>query len=924
MKKIALIDTFGFLFKSYYALPSLHNKDGFPTSLLSGFANLITNIYKEFKDYLIIFALEGEGMSFRKNFYENYKANRSAAPQDFIKQVEVIIEWLKKMEVPTISLRGYEADDCIASIAKIAQSNGYEDIKILSHDKDLYQLIDKEIHIYDYAKKEAVYEHECIKKFGIPPKDFITFQSIVGDSSDNVTGIKGVGEKGALKIMEHFKSLEELYGLSKKIEFSLKNDLFNSNEDILRSLDDQIDANHLKYLESIFPKSMLKNILEGKKSAFISRELITLKKDLFNNFNFSVIPINNNSMQNPLLKILDQLQKYQLSKIISKIKIDNNIENFTLKTHLLNDENELFNILESIPKDSLIAFDTESDGLDNDAKMVGFSFCFDGVNGYYVPFLHSSIYAKQVSIECAIKALSIIFEHDLIGHNIKFDLKLARLNFNLMFKKQTLDSMILAWLIDPASSLSLDNLMQSNFNHKMISFKDVVKKGQHFGNVDIKIAYKYAAEDAVATFNLYKILAKRIGNETLDIAKKLEFPFIKVLVELEITGFSISKEHFLSLQKDFSYKLESLRREIIEHAGVDFNVNSPKQLSAILFEILGLKNIKKSSTDESVLLALQKEHKIIAPLLEYRELSKMQGTYVEPMLKQEYTKENSKDSNDNKGGKIYASFVQTGTTTGRLSSKSPNLQNIPVRTELGRKIREGFIASPGNILIGIDYSQIELRLLAHFSEDKVLVEAFRNNLDIHLESAKRIFKDKINNVESDEIKKFRNIAKSINFGLIYGMGPKKLSQTLNISLEEAKEYIKSYFETFPSVKDFLKNKENEILENGYSETLIKRKRYFDFTGATEMMKNNFLREGVNYIFQGSAADIIKLSMLEIYKKISEVKILVQIHDELIFETNENLAHTKGKEILEIMNNIYELKVPLACNITYGKNWAMLK
>ena len=596
---------------------------------------------------------------------------------------------------------------------------------------------------------------------------------------------------------------------------------------------------------------------------------------------------------------------------------------FSYEYKLINDEETLFEILNNINMESPICFDCESNGLEvRSVDMVGFSFCADGVHGYYVPLLHMAIGEDScISREVAKRALEIIFSHDLIGHNIKFDLSVTLHNFGIYPKRSCFDSMILAWLMNPNQSLKLDSLMQTHFSHKMIAFSEIVPKNSDFSYVPLDEACKYAAEDAVATFQLYHKLLSLCDESILNIAKSLEFPFIHSLCSMEDCGIAIDLNYFSTLRESISNKLMALQEQIHKAAGVEFNVNSTKQLAQVLFENLGLQTQKRGksgySTDESTLKALKDSHPIIPLLLEYREAFKLFSTYIEPFLKI-----------DSK--RIYTSFSHTGTNTGRLSSKSPNLQNIPVRSEMGKSIRGGFVAESGNVLVSLDYSQIELRLLTHFSEDSVLLESFANNIDIHAKTAGLIFKDKLD----ENFSHYRNIAKSINFGLIYGMGAKKLAQTLDISQKEAGAYIKAYFANFPSVKDFLERKKQEILERGYMETLIGRRRYFEFDMSNEFMIQAHLREGVNSIFQGSAADLIKLSMNRIFSEIEqmqrfgesrgEAKMLLQIHDELIFEIKEESADSISSRIKEIMENVYELRVPLVCNVSKGYTWADLK
>lgn len=905
MQTLTIVDTFGFFFRSFYALPPLKNAEGFPTGLLLGFANLIMNLHKEGTSDYIVFALEGRGKNKRKEIYPEYKSTRIETPQDLLRQLPIAIEWIKKMGLLNLCIDGYEADDAIASLSNIAAQNNLQ-VRIISHDKDLYQLINENTYLYNPITKKDIREKECLEKYGVHPSEFTDYQSLVGDSSDNIPGIKGIGAKTAQKLIAEFKSLDNIY------------------------------VNLDKLSEIVSPR-IANLIKESKDIAYLSKELVTLKTNLIDKFDLQSCKM---PIQNPLIAVLDDLEKYEFIKLAQRLKgmpmtqpakaykakskgiggLNAYSESiFSYTPHLLNDEKQIFEILDSIPITQEICYDCETDSIDvQNAKIVGFSFCFDGKNGYYVPISHNYLGVEsQISKESAKKAIEKIFSHPIIGHNLKFDLLIAQNNFDLKPQNSIKDSMILAWLFDSVMSVALDSQMERWFGYKMIAFEDVVSKGQNFSNVAIEDATKYAAEDAVASMCLYHKLIAEFRAKNLDflieIAENMEFPFIRVLQDMESNGIKINVKWFINLKEQLSNKLSIIQGNIHNHIGFDFNLNSPKQLAEVLFGKLGLKGSRQIkggySTDERTLEGLLDEHPVIADIMEYREIFKLKNTYIEPLLKL-----------NNAEHKIHTSFLQTGTATGRLSSKSPNLQNIPVRTEAGKQIREGFIiSSEENTFLSVDYSQIELRLLAHFCMDKDLVEAFKSDKDIHTETAIRIF-------GQDNAAQKRSIAKSINFGLIYGMGSKKLAQTLKISPKEAKTYIDSYFESFPTVKNFLKDQQEQIFTNGYAQTLLGHRRYFDFTNATELMRANYLREGINSIFQGSAADLIKLAMLKIYDKFknSPVKMLIQVHDELIFELPKEIAPSVSKEIETIMNGIYTLNVPLKCGISLGKNWAELK
>jgi DNA polymerase-1 len=891
-KTITVIDTFGFLFRSYYALPPLKSKEGFPTGLLTGFMNFISNIGKDFQTDYLVFALDSKGDTFRNEIYSQYKAHRPDVPEDLLRQLPVAIDWIEKMGFQTASRVGFEADDIIASIAHDAKTKDLE-VRIVSHDKDLYQLIDDDtIYLFDPIKKVIINEDKCTQKYGVTPKQFTDYQALLGDSADNVPGVKGVGAKTAQALISQFSTIENIY----------------------------------ENLESI-EKPRWKNLLEASKEmAFISKELVTLKVDchVLDEIDKFTLP-----KENPILKIADTLLEYDLNRIIERVnkdglnyktKLPKKEEAFLFDSILLDTKEKLFDTLNSIDKNKIVAFDTETTSLDTkDAKIVGFSFSFEENKGYYVPIGHFYLgVPDQISLDDAKKALEKLNEFKLVAQNFKYDYEIIKTNFNLEMNLYA-DTMIMSWLLNPSSKLGLDAKAKEYFDHTMLAFKELVKKGENFSSVEVEKACLYASEDAVITLKLFYKLKEEFKASNLEylfeLGQSLEFEFTKVLAHMQENGIKIDINILEDLKEKSLKHLAQLTAKIYELAGSEFNINSPKQLGEVLFDKLGLTASKKTksgySTNEMVLQKLHDEHKIIPLLLDYRESHKLQSTYIEPLLKLAKQRDNNR---------VYTSFLQTGTATGRLSSKNPNLQNIPVKSEAGALIRSAFIPKEGYSLVGIDYSQIELRLLAHFSEDEALLEAFNSNLDIHKQTAIKIFGE-------EEASSKRSIAKSINFGLIYGMGSRKLADTLGIKTAEAKSYIESYFQAFKSVKDYLKSIEDTILETEYIETLLKRRRVFDFNSANGMQKAAFLREGVNTKFQGSAADLIKLSMLKIwqkYKNNEDIKMLLQIHDELIFEIKNEKIEEILEDLVNIMENIVELKVPLKVSKNIGKSWQELK
>ena len=903
LKTITIIDTFGFFFRAYYALPPLRNSEGFPTGLLTGFINLVDSLRRDHATDYLVFALDSKGPTFRNEIYPAYKANREAPPEELIKQLPVAIKWIEQMGFANLSKEGFEADDIITTVTKFAKEKEMK-VTIVSHDKDLYQLIDdSRVVLYDAVKRKEVDEGACVEKFGVQPEDFVDFQAIVGDSSDNVPGVKGIGVKGAAKLINTFHTLENIYA----------------------------------YIEEAGTPRIQKLLLEGKESAFLSRELVRMRDDVYDDLDLSRFVFED---KNYLACLIDEFEKYEMKQAIKKAQTTNapmpecgmpssaakrsepKKPILTFEAVMLDTKAKLDAVLEGLTKETLVAFDTETTGLDTKtAEMVGFSFCLDEKKAYYVPIAHSYLgVGEQVAAEDAKAALAKLMTCRVIGQNLKFDLALLYNRFALPEVVPFADTMIMAWLSDPGSKVGLDALAKKYFNYEMKAFKEMVKKGENFSAVAIEEATSYAAEDAWMTFLLYGAIKKRmeLGSLThlLKEAKTVEYPFINVLIRMENLGIKVDQERLIALKGELSEALQTLTEEIYALAGTEFNIRSTQQLGVVLFQQLGLKGGKKTktgySTNEAVLSGLKGEHPIIEKILSYREYQKMLSTYVEPLLKLAKADEKSR---------IYTSFLQTGTATGRLSSKDPNLQNIPVRSELGRRVRSVFVAKEGYKLVSIDYSQIELRLLAHFSQDAALLEAFREGVDIHMATAVKLFGEA-------EAKAKRNFAKSVNFGLLYGMGPKKLSAELGISQSEAKEIISSYFASFPTVKQFLEGIQEQVKIDGFVETILGRRRFFDYENANGMQKAAFMRESVNTVFQGSAADLIKLSMLQIDTMIEDEKLdarmLLQIHDELIFEIAVSEVERIGSRFVKTMEDIYPLNVPLECSMSVGENWGELK
>ncbi len=882
---LALIDTFAYLFRSYYMSAKnkpLTNVKGFPTGLLTGLVGMVKKFYKDKKNMpFIVFALESQTKTKRAEKLGEYKQNRKDAPKEMLLQIPIALEWLQKMGFTCVEVNGFEADDVIASLATLSPYK----TRIYSKDKDFNQLLSDKIVLFD-GKTEFLAK-DCVEKYGILPSQFTDYQGIVGDSSDNYKGVKGIGSKNAKELLQRLGSLEKIY----------------ENLDLAKNL--------------LSPK-MYQALIQDKESAFLSKELATLERGCIKEFDFSSCAF---PSENPLLKIKDELKEYGFISTLRDLEnsptpliLDNTplldnasaSDNAPKKSCMIVLENtaSLSAFLEKLEKTKARIFMRLV--LDKEKKVLALAFLLQD-QGYFLP-LEEALFSP-FSVEFLQNAFSQILQHAcIIGHDLKPLLSFLKAKYQVPLENIRIqDTQILAFLKNP-EKVGFDEVLKEYLKEELIPHEKI----KDFKTTSKAEKLELLSMELNALRRLCEYFEKGgLEESLLSLAREIETPFVKVLMDMEFQGFKIDAPYFKRLEQEFKNELHVLERQILELIGVDFNLNSPKQLGEILYEKLGLPKNKSHSTDEKNLLKILDKHPSIPLILEYRELNKLFNTYTTPLLR-------LKDKDD----KIHTTFIQTGTATGRLSSHSPNLQNIPVRSPKGLLIRKGFIASSKEYcLLGVDYSQIELRLLAHFSQDKDLMEAFLKGRDIHLETSKALF-------GGDLAKKKRSIAKSINFGLVYGMGSKKLSETLNIPLNEAKSYIEAYFKRFPSIKDYLNRMKEEILKTSKAFTLLGRYRVFDFAGVNDYVKGNYLREGVNAIFQGSASDLLKLGMLKVserFKNNPSVRLLLQVHDELIFEIEEKNALELQQEIQRILNDeVYPLRVPLETSAFVANRWNELK
>ena len=923
-KHICLVDGSTYIFRAYHALPPLTRKsDGFPVGAIAGFCNMLDKLVKEEKEkkgitnLLVVF--DASGKTFRNDIYPNYKANRSEAPEDLIPQFPVIRKATEAFNIPYVELMGYEADDLIASYSRAAQKENMK-VTIVSSDKDLMQLVSDNVSMLDTMKNKIVQKEEVYEKFGVYPEKVIDVQSLAGDSVDNIPGVPGIGIKTAALLINEYGNLDGLF----------------------------------KNAESIKQKKRRENIIEFEEQAYLSKKLVTLRDDVP-----LPIPIQETGLKdidaNKLISFLKEMEFRTLTDKKSKelsidsdtIEASNQVEVFekkeTNKTEINEEISSKFDlnkyqIIETkselqewqIKAENIgyVSFDTETNSLDAmNADMIGFSLCTSENDACYVPLLHTNEGERQLKFDQAIEILRQILEDEGIKkilHNMKYD-ALVIDKYNIKIKNFD-DTMLMSYSLGSGGVRhKLDTLIKYYFNHDAMSFKELIGSGKDkktFEELSIEEAGKYAAEDADMTLRLWKKIKSSISkNKQVKIYEIIEKPLIKVLIQMEKNGISIDINRLSKLSKTFESKLLELEKLCFNLIDEEVNLGSPKQVGEILFEKLNLPGGKRTSTgswstNASTLEDLANQgHEFPKLLLEWRALSKLKTTYTDTLPT--YLNDSTK--------RIHSSFAMATTSTGRLASSDPNLQNIPIRSEDGRMIRKAFIPNDGNVLISSDYSQIELRLIAHIANEENLIKAFHEKIDIHAATASEVFNVNINEMTPE----IRRNAKAINFGIIYGISAFGLAKQLNISRTEASEFIKAYFNKYPSIKDYMDETKKFASENGFVKTLMGRKCLVEDINSKNAATRSFMeRAAINAPIQGSAADIIKRAMIVLSKNNKlielETKMLLQVHDELIFETKKENSLKAMKIIKEEMENahnpILKIKVPLIADTSFGKNW----
>ena len=913
-----LIDGSGYIFRAYYALPPLSRKsDGLPTGAVAGFCNMLFKLLEDAKSsdnkskpthFAVIF--DSARKNFRNEIYSEYKANRSDAPDDLIPQFDYIRKSVEAFNLPSIELINYEADDLIATYSEQITKKG-ADVTIVSSDKDLMQLYKKNIRIYDPMKNKFINEEDIKKKFGVNAEKVIDVQSLAGDSSDNVPGVPGIGIKTAAELINEYGTLENLLSNSKNIKQNKRRE----------------------------------TLIENKQKAMISKKLVTLKKDVPVKVPYSDFVLK----QIDKKKLYNFLRDMEFNRLLSSAIStygevdfkDDRKEFFQAKPEskidkkkyiLIKNENELSELISKIEQESEISIDTETSSLDpHQAELIGISISPKIGEAYYIPLNHKNF--KNLNEKNVLKKLQNILEDKSIkkiGQNIKFDyIILYHRGIDL---EPLEDTMLMSYVLDAGKNRhNMDTLSEIHLGHKTISYKDLVGSGKkqiNFSEVKIEVAKDYAAEDADITFRLYKKFLINLKNEKLmNIYETFEKPLIKILAHMEMDGIKLDKKFLNKLSENFQKKISDLEKKIFKISKKEFKIGSTKQLGEVLYndlKISALKKTKKGSfaTGASVLEDLAyKGHELPQLVLEWRQLTKLKNTYSDSLP--EFLNPNT--------SRVHTSFLLAATTTGRLASSDPNLQNIPIKSNDGKEIRKAFISDKGCNLLSADYNQIEMRILADLADVKELKKAFNNKEDIHSLTASQVFNVKIKDVTSE----LRRKAKAINFGIIYGISQYGLAKQISVTTNEADEFLKSYFKKFPEIKDYMSTTINFCRKSGYVNNIFGRRTHITGINDKNFNVRNFQeRAAINAPIQGSASELMRMAMINIYekikvKKIKDCKLLLQIHDELIFEVKKDNIENIKKLVENGMKSVqksdlHSFSIPILVDVNIGENWGLLQ
>ena len=905
MKTLLLVDGSSYLYRAFHGLPDLRNSRQEPTGAIYGVLNMLRKLHKEFPSDYSACVFDAKGKTFRNDLYPEYKANRSAMPEDLVAQIKPLHEAITAMGWPIIIKEGVEADDVIGTLCKEATQNQFN-VVVSTGDKDLAQLVNEHVTLINTMSNEKLDIQGVKNKFGLLPNQIIDYLTLIGDTSDNVPGVEKVGPKTALKWLNEYHTLDNIVANASQFSGVVGENLRKALDWIPKAKDlitIRCDLDIDKNWNNLKPKAQDQSALENLYQRFEFKNWLNEIKDgAHKENNSSYVSAEKVSIKSP-------------SQFISKIKYDT-----------IFDETLLNSWLKKVKEKSYLCVDTETNSLDPmQAKIVGISMAVTPGEAAYIPLAHDYPgTAKQLSLDHTLSFLKPILEDEQIkkiGQNIKYDSHVF-LNHGIHLKGIQHDTMLQSYVTESHQSHGMDNLSLRHLGHTCVSYEEVAGKGVNqlkFNEVDIDIASNYSSEDADITLQLNQFFNPAIDNETSlkFIYEKIEMPALEVLLKIERNGVLIDDKKLNVQSHEIGKKILLLEEEAYQLAGQPFNLASPKQLQDILFNKLGIKPLKKTpsgapSTDEDVLQELALDYPLPKLLLEHRSLSKLKSTYTDKLPKMI----------NPSTGRIHTSYNQAVAITGRLASSDPNLQNIPIRTLEGRKIREAFIANQDSAILSADYSQIELRIMAHLSQDKRLLDAFKNNEDIHKSTAAEIFNCDLNAVSQEQ----RRYAKVINFGLIYGMSVFGLSKSLGIERSAASNYIETYFARYPGVKRYMEDAKLFAKDKGYVETFFGRRLWIpEINGSNGIRRAAAERAAINAPMQGTAADLIKLAMIAVdqwltSRKDLKTKMIMQVHDELVFEVPNNEIEILQKELPILMEGVAKLDIPLIVDIGVGLNW----
>jgi DNA polymerase-1 len=895
--QLILIDGSSYLYRAFYVpqLKRMQTASGQPTGAVFGVINMIKSLNAEYPDSNIVAIFDAKGKNFRHELYQDYKANRPSMPDELRSQIAYVHAAVKALGLPLVAVPGVEADDVIGTYAKQASEEG-QTVLVASSDKDLAQIVNQKVNLIDTMKKVILDEAGVVEKFGVRPDQIIDYLALMGDTSDNIPGVPKVGPKTAVKWIAEYGSLDGVIENADKIGGKVGENL--------REFIPQLPLS--KDLVTIRCELPLEPVLAELKQTGHDKEALI---EIYQSLQFN--------------KWLAELGADALATIPAEPMAE-----FKAGSYQTIFEKEAFLIwLDRLADSEGFAFDTETTSVNAQAaELVGVSFAINAGEAAYVPVAHSYMGApEQLDRDWVLAQLKPLLENpDLpkIGQNLKYDMSVLA-NYHIALKGVTFDTMLQSYILDSVSSRhDMDTLSKNHLGHTPVPFSQVAGKGKAqltFDQVDIEQAGHYAAEDADVTLRLHNVLMPKLVRQPNlhRIYTELEMPLVSVLSRIEDNGVLIDDSMLLEQSQQLAMSMQDAEKTAYELADGEFNLASPKQIQEILYDKMGLPVLKKTpkgapSTAEDVLQELATDHDLPRLILEHRSLGKLKSTYTDKLP----TMINSKT------GRVHTSYHQAVTATGRLSSSDPNLQNIPVRTQEGRRIREAFIAESGYKIMAADYSQIELRIMAHLSADETLVHAFNNDLDIHRATASEIFSTALEDVTDEQ----RRHSKAVNFGLIYGMSAFGLAKQLRVERKQAQAYIDQYFEQYPGVKDYMEATRVFAREHGYVETVFGRRLYLpDINAKNHNMRQYAERTAINAPMQGTAADIIKIAMISVdswLAKRDDIMMVMQVHDELVFEVEESVLGLCTEQICQIMQDVVALKVPLVVDTGSGKNWAL--